>query len=215
MTVSWFRTSHRLVQEQVDQLTAHLLTTHEDRDLDEKELLLLLTCGVEDAAASLSAPISVCLDQLDEEACVRRVRLLVCPRLLPAPVFSLSVLFDKKVSRGLLRKAGTRVKVIRVEVSQNVVHARTSGWMTSTRPGKLRDFGHRGLQPRALGSIKAGLLPLHAGITSTRLHRRRGQGARSPTPGQLRPGQRAHVGKLQHPSPSPAAREAGSLSFSL
>ena len=59
---------------------------------------------MEDAAASLSVPISVCLDQLDEEACVRRVRLLVCPRLLPAPVFSLSVLFDKKVSRGLLRE---------------------------------------------------------------------------------------------------------------
>ena len=39
----------------------------------------------------------------------------------------------------------TRVKVIRVEVSQNIVHARTTGWMTSTRPGKLRDFG---LQPR-------------------------------------------------------------------
>ena len=39
----------------------------------------------------------------------------------------------------------TRVKVIRVELSQNVVHARTMGWMTSTRPGKLRDFG---LQPR-------------------------------------------------------------------
>ena len=70
MTVSWFRTSHRLVQEQIDQVTAHLLTAHEDRDLDEEELLLLLTCGVEDAAASLSAPISVCLDQLDEEACV-------------------------------------------------------------------------------------------------------------------------------------------------
>ena len=30
----------------------------------------------------------------------------------------------------------TRVKVIRVEVSQNVVHARTTGWMTSTRQGK-------------------------------------------------------------------------------
>ena len=75
MTVSWFRTSHRLVQEQMDQLTAHLLTAHEDRDLDEEELLLL-TCGVEDAAASLSAPISVCLDQLDEETCVR---LLVYP----------------------------------------------------------------------------------------------------------------------------------------
>ena len=54
----------------MDQLTAHLLTAHEDRDLDEEELLLLLTCGVEDAAASPSAPISVCLDQLDEEACV-------------------------------------------------------------------------------------------------------------------------------------------------
>ena len=47
------------------------------------------------------------------------------------------------------------------------------------------------------------------------LERRRGQGARSPTPGQLRPGQVAHVGKLQHPSPSPAAREAGSFSLSL
>ena len=90
---------------------AHLLTAHEDRDLDEEELRLLLTCGVEDAAASLSAPISVCLDQLDEEACVRRVQLLVCPRLLPAPVFSLSVLFDKKVSRGLLREAGEEVRV--------------------------------------------------------------------------------------------------------
>ena len=45
----------------------------------------------------------------------------------------------------------TRVKVIRVEVSQNVVHARTTGWMTSTRPGKLRDFGLqlRGSNPRA------------------------------------------------------------------
>ena len=56
MTVSWFRKSHRLAQ---DQLTAHLLTAHEDRDLDDEELLLLLTCGVEDAAASLSAPISI------------------------------------------------------------------------------------------------------------------------------------------------------------
>ena len=35
--------------------------------------------------------------------------------------------------------------VIRVEVSQNVVQARTTGWMISTRPGKRRDFG---LQPR-------------------------------------------------------------------
>ena len=34
---------------------------------------------------------------------------------------------------------------VRVEVSQNVVHTRTTGWVTSTRPGKLRDFG---LQPR-------------------------------------------------------------------
>ena len=90
---------------------------------------------MEDVAASLSAPISVCLDQLDEEACVRRVRLLVCPRLLHAPVFSLSVLFDKKVSRGLLREAGEEVRV----------------------------HGHE-------------------------------------TPGQLRPGQGAHEGKLQHPS---------------
>ena len=47
----------------MDQLTVHLLTAHEDRDLDEEELLLLLTCGVEDAAASLSALISVCLDE--------------------------------------------------------------------------------------------------------------------------------------------------------
>ena len=105
MTVSWFRKSHRLVQEQMDQLTAHLLTAHEERDLDEEVLLLLLTCGVEDAAGGLSAPISVCLDQLDEVACVRCVRLLVCPRLLPAPVISFSVLFDKKVPRGLLREA--------------------------------------------------------------------------------------------------------------
>ena len=125
MTVSWFRTSHRLVQEQMDQLTAHLLTTHEDRDLDEEELLLLLlTCGVEDAAASLSAPISVCLDQLDEEACVRRVRLLVYPRLLPAPVFSLSVLFDKKVSCGLLREAGEEVRVHGHQLPGNFVQGR-------------------------------------------------------------------------------------------
>ena len=47
LTVSWFRTSHRLVQEQMDQLTAHLLTAHEDSDPDEEELFLLLTCGVE------------------------------------------------------------------------------------------------------------------------------------------------------------------------
>ena len=109
-------------------------------------LLLLLTCGVEGAAAGLSAPISVCLDQLDEEACVRRVQLLICPRLLPAPVFSLSVLFDKKVSRGLLREAGEEVRV----------------------------HGHQ--------------LPGNSFV------------------------QGAHVGKLQHPSPSPAARKAGSLS---
>ena len=124
MTVSWFRTSHRLVQEQMEQLTAHLLTAHEDRDLDEEELLLLLTCGVEDAAARLSAPISVCLDQLDEEACVRRVRLLVCPRLLPAPVFSLSVLFDKKVSCGLLREAGEEVRVHSHQLPGNFVQGR-------------------------------------------------------------------------------------------
>ena len=47
MTVSLFRTSHRLVQEQMDQLTAHLLTAHEDRDLDEEELLLLLISHAE------------------------------------------------------------------------------------------------------------------------------------------------------------------------
>ena len=74
MTVSWFRTSHRLVLEQMYQLTAHLLTAHEDRDLDEEELRLLLSCRVEDAAANLFAPISVCLDQLDKGSCVRRVR---------------------------------------------------------------------------------------------------------------------------------------------
>ena len=125
MTVSWFRTSHRLVQEQMDQLTAHLLTAHEDRNLDEEELLFLLTCGVEDAAASLSVPgAPVCLDQLDEEACVRRVRLLVCPRLLPAPVFSLSVLFDKKVSCGLLREAGEEVRVHGHQLPGNFVQGR-------------------------------------------------------------------------------------------
>ena len=46
------------------------------------------------------------------------------------------------------------------------------------------------------------------------LERRRGQGARSPTPGQLRPGQGAHVEKLQHPSPSPS-QEKQDLSLSL
>ena len=46
----------------MDQLTAHLLTAHEDRDLDEGVLLLLLlTCGVEDAAACLSAPFQFAL----------------------------------------------------------------------------------------------------------------------------------------------------------
>ena len=108
----------------MDQLTAHLLTAHEERDLDEEELLLLLTCGVEDAAACLSAPISVFLDQLDEEACVRRVRQLVCPRLLPAPVFSLSVLFDKKVSRVLLREAGEGVRVHGHKLPGNFVKGR-------------------------------------------------------------------------------------------
>ena len=105
----------------MDQLTAHLLTAHKDRDLDEEELLLLLPCGVEDTAASLFAPISVCLDQLDEEA---RVRLLLCPRLLPAPVFSLSVLLDKKVSRGLLREAGEDVRVHGHQVPGNFVQGR-------------------------------------------------------------------------------------------
>ena len=49
--------------------------------------------------------------------------------------------------RGLLWRGYTGVKVIRVEVSQNVVslHARTTGWMTYTRAGKGQDFG---LQPR-------------------------------------------------------------------
>ena len=60
----------------------------------------------------------------------------------------LQVSFDdgKVRLRKFLCTAGryTRVKVIHAEVSQNVVHARTKGWMTSTRPigpGKLRDFG--------------------------------------------------------------------------
>ena len=60
LTASWFRMSHRLVQEQLDQLTAFLLTAHEDGDLDEEELLLL-TCGVEDAAASLLPPFQFAL----------------------------------------------------------------------------------------------------------------------------------------------------------
>ena len=107
----------------MDQLTAHLLTAHEDRDLDEE--LRLFTCGVEDAAAtSLSAPISVCLDQLEEEACVRRVRLFVCPRLLPAPIFSLSVLFEKTVARGLLREAGEEVRVNGRQLPGNFVQGR-------------------------------------------------------------------------------------------
>ena len=104
---------------------------------------------MEDAAATLSAPISVRLDQLDEEACVRRARLLVGPGLLPAPVFSLSVLFDKKASRGLLGEAGEDVRV----------------------------HGHQ-------------------------------------LPGNFVKGG-AHKEKLKHPSPSPAAREAGSLSLSF
>ena len=79
---------------------------------------------MEDAAANLSAPISVCPDQLDEEACVRRVRLLVCPRLHPAPVFSLSVLFDKKVSRGLLREAGEEVRGHGHQLPGNFVQGR-------------------------------------------------------------------------------------------
>ena len=53
--------SHRLVQEQLGQLTALLLTAHEDRDMDEEELLLLLTCGVEDAAASFLPPFQFAL----------------------------------------------------------------------------------------------------------------------------------------------------------
>ena len=56
LTVSWFRTSHRLFKEQMDWLTAHLLTAHEDRDVEDEELFLHLTCGVEDAATCLSAP---------------------------------------------------------------------------------------------------------------------------------------------------------------
>ena len=71
--------SHRLVKEQLDQLSALLLIAHEDGDLDEEELLLLLACVEEDAAASLLPPLQfvgrkLCLDQLDEEACVRRFR---------------------------------------------------------------------------------------------------------------------------------------------
>ena len=52
--------SHRLVQEQLDQLTALLLTVQEDGDLDEEELLLLI-CGVEDAAAGLLPPFQFAL----------------------------------------------------------------------------------------------------------------------------------------------------------
>ena len=78
MTVSWFGESHRLVKEQLDQLTALLLIAHEDGNLDEEELLLL-ACVAEDAAAGLLPPLQfvgrkLCLDQLDEEACVRRFR---------------------------------------------------------------------------------------------------------------------------------------------
>ena len=39
----------------------------------------------------------------------------------------------------------THVKVIRVEVSQNVLHTRTKGWLTSTRSGIFLYFG---LRPR-------------------------------------------------------------------
>ena len=63
----------------------------------------------------------------------------------------------------LLMSRCTRVKVIRVEVSQNIVHARTTGWMTSTRPGKLRDFG---LQPRRSNPRSRNLFWAH-GVKST------------------------------------------------
>ena len=53
--------SHRLVQEHLDQLAALLLTANEDGDLDEEELLVLLTCGVEGAAASLLPPFQFAL----------------------------------------------------------------------------------------------------------------------------------------------------------
>ena len=70
--------SHRLVKEQLDELTALLLIAHEDGDLDEEELLLL-ACVAEDAAACLLPPLQfvgrkLCFDQLNEEACIRRFR---------------------------------------------------------------------------------------------------------------------------------------------
>ena len=131
LPVSRFKMSHRLFQEQLDQLTPLLLIAHEDKDLDEEELLPLLTCGAEDAACPLP-PLQfvgrkLCLDHLDEEACVRRVPLLVCPGLLPAPILTLSVLFEKKiyaVSRGLLREAGEEVRVQSHQLLGNFVEGR-------------------------------------------------------------------------------------------
>ena len=75
--------AHRLVREQFDRLTALLLVAHEDGDLDEEELLVLLACCAcgEDARNSILAPLQfvgrrICLDELDmdEEACIRRFR---------------------------------------------------------------------------------------------------------------------------------------------
>ena len=76
MTVLWFGMSHRLVKEQLDQLTALLPIAHEDGDLDEEELLLLLLACVEEVAAASLLPLlqfvgrKPCLDQLEHTHCL-------------------------------------------------------------------------------------------------------------------------------------------------
>ena len=74
--------------------------------------LLLLTCGVEDAAAGLSAPISLCLDQLEwrglcSTCSTARLSQIDC-FLLQFSLFLCCSIRRLKVSRGLLERPAKR-----------------------------------------------------------------------------------------------------------
>lgn len=72
--------ARRRVEEDFDRLSALLLLSHEYGHVDEEELLLLLAAARDDAHNSLLAPLQfvgqrLCLDELDEETCLRRFRI--------------------------------------------------------------------------------------------------------------------------------------------
>lgn len=72
--------ARRVVVTEHDTLSSLLVVLHEEGDIDEHELCLLLMALKDDAVNSLLPPLQfigrrLCIDSLDEEMCLRRYRL--------------------------------------------------------------------------------------------------------------------------------------------